>query len=77
MIEIEQLRGMTEDELVQKETELRREAFNLRYQLLAGRAEKPTRVREVRRDIARIHTIRGERHKAAARTKAQTANQAS
>lgn len=65
MIEIEQLRGLNEEELLQKEKEFRKELFNLRYQLLAGRVEKPTRVRELKRDIARIHTVRAE-HRAAA-----------
>ncbi len=60
MTEIDPIRGMAPDELDAKEKEFRKELFNLRYQLLAGRVEKPSRVREVRREIARIHTVRSE-----------------
>jgi large subunit ribosomal protein L29 len=47
---------------------LKREAFNLRFQSATGQMEKPARVREVRRDIARIKTLQGERQRAAAKT---------
>jgi len=55
------LRVKTDDELSTQLTELKREAFNLRFQAATGQLEKPMRVREVRRDIARIKTLQGER----------------
>ncbi len=58
------LRQKTEDELVEQLHELRREAFNLRFQKASGQLENTARVREVRRDIARIKTILGERRRA-------------
>ena len=61
MLEMKQLRDMAGEELDKKERELRKELFGLRYQLLAGRVDKPSRVKEVRQDIARIHTVRSER----------------
>lgn len=61
MLEMKQLRDLAGEELDKKERELRKELFTLRYQLLAGRVEKPSRVKEVRRDIARIHTVRSEK----------------
>ncbi|MEE9434722.1 MAG: 50S ribosomal protein L29 [Sphingorhabdus sp.] len=55
------LRVKTDDELSTQLTELKREAFNLRFQSATGQLEKPLRIREVRRDIARIKTLIGER----------------
>lgn len=55
------LRVKTDDELSTQLTELKREAFNLRFQSATGQLEKPARIREVRRDIARIQTLQGER----------------
>ncbi len=46
--------------------ELKREQFNLRFQAATNQLEKPTRVREVRREIARIKTLQSERVRAAA-----------
>ena len=43
----------------------KREAFNLRFQGATGQLEKPARIREVRRDIARIKTLQSERASAA------------
>ena len=52
-----------DDQLVEELTSLKREAFNLRFQAATSQLEKPTRVKEVRRDIARIKTLQGERHR--------------
>lgn len=57
----EDLRARSDDELSTKLGELKREAFNLRFQSATGQLEKPARIREVRRDIARIKTLQGER----------------
>ncbi len=65
------LRVKTDDELSTQLSELKREAFNLRFQSATGQLEKPARIREVRRDIARIKTLIGERA-AAAKTAEKT-----
>ena len=56
----------TEDQLGQELGNLKREAFNLRFQAATNQLEKPSRVREVRRDIARIKTLQSSRSRAAA-----------
>jgi large subunit ribosomal protein L29 len=53
----EKLRGQSLDELRDSLRELRREAFNLRFQRASGQLENTARVRTVRRDIARIKTV--------------------
>jgi len=55
----------TDDQLVEQLAELKREQFNLRFQAATNQMEKPARVREVRRSIARIKTLQGERARAA------------
>jgi len=56
-------RGMTIEELTQKEQDLRKELFNLRFQQATGEIENPMRIRSVRKDIAKILTIRSEKLK--------------
>lgn len=51
------LRVMTLDQLGDELTKLRKERFNLRFQRASGQLENTARVRQVRRDIARIETI--------------------
>ena len=60
------LRARTEDELTEELETLGKEIFNLRFQRAGGQLENTARVRQVRRDIARIKTILGERHRQAA-----------
>ncbi|HZL60159.1 MAG TPA: 50S ribosomal protein L29 [Stellaceae bacterium] len=55
------IRAKTDDELKGEIAQLTKEAFNLRFQRASGQLENTTRVRQVRRDIARIKTIMGER----------------
>ena len=55
------LRLKTRDELIALLRDLKRERLNLRFQQAAGQLEKPSRMKEVRRDIARILTILNER----------------
>ena len=57
--------GMDEQTLDQELGNLKREAFNLRFQAATNQLEKPSRVREVRRDIARIKTLQGQRVRSA------------
>jgi large subunit ribosomal protein L29 len=59
------LRAKTDDQLDTQLGELKREQFNLRFQAATNQLERPARIREVRRDIARIQTLQGERAKAA------------
>ena len=54
-------RAKSDDELASQLGELKREQFNLRFQAATNQLEKASRVREVRRDIARIKTLQGER----------------
>ena len=56
-----EVRDQSDDQLVDKLETLRKEAFNLRFQKATGQLENTARVRQVRRDIARISTILGER----------------
>lgn len=53
----EDIRGKSPDEMKADLIVLRKEAFNLRFQVANGQLENTARVREVRRDIARIKTI--------------------
>ena len=55
----------TDDQLSTQLSELKREQFNLRFQAATGQLEKPSRVREVRRTIARIKTAQALRASAA------------
>jgi large subunit ribosomal protein L29 len=55
------LKVKTDDELQGQLTELKREAFNLRFQAATNQLEKPSRVREVRRTIAQIKTLQTAR----------------
>lgn len=56
-----ELRDMTEEELDEKLRETRQQLFNLRFQHATGQLDNPRKLRQVRHDIARIFTIRGER----------------
>jgi large subunit ribosomal protein L29 len=67
MARIDDLKAMTDDQLGDELGTLKREAFNLRFQAATNQLEKPSRVREVRRDIARIKTLQGDRTRAAAK----------
>ncbi len=58
------VRAKTGDELRQQLGDLRKEAFNLRFQKASGQLENTARVRQVRRDIARIMNALGERRRA-------------
>ena len=67
MAKKENLVVKTEDQLAIQLTELKREQFNLRFQAATNQLEKPSRVREVRRTIARIKTLQSDRARAAAK----------
>lgn len=60
------LRKMSDEDLRKELVELRREQFNLRMQRATGQLGTPARFRELRRDIARIETVKAEKTRTAA-----------
>jgi large subunit ribosomal protein L29 len=58
-----ELKDLTVDELTQKEVDLRKELFNLRFQQATGEIENPKRIRTVKKDIARVLTIQTAKRK--------------
>ena len=58
---IEDMRAKTDDQLTAELVDLKREQFNLRFQAATSQLERPARIKEVRRDIARIKTLQAER----------------
>ncbi|WP_199503412.1 50S ribosomal protein L29 [Qipengyuania sp. YIM B01966] len=58
---VEDLRAKSDDQLNDQLVELKREQFNLRFQAATNQLERPARIREVRRTIARIKTLQTQR----------------
>ena len=56
-----ELREMSAEELDSREQDLTEEVFNLRFQIAAGIAENPQILRNVRKDLARVKTVRRQR----------------
>jgi large subunit ribosomal protein L29 len=56
-----ELRALNQEELNKKLAEAKEELFNLRFQMSTAQLDNPRRVRQVRRNIARIETVRHER----------------
>ena len=54
------IRQMTDDQVKDEIERLKKEQFNLRFQRATGQLENTARVRQVRRDIARLNTVTGE-----------------
>ncbi len=69
-----ELMGLTEQELVSKGRDLRQEYLNLRLQQASGQLEKPSRLREIRRSVARIETALTMKRRGAAAAKDAAAN---
>ena len=67
MAKKENLVVKTDDQLANQLSELKREQFNLRFQAATNQLEKPSRVREVRRTIARIKTLQSDRSRTSAK----------
>lgn len=63
-MKIVELRGKSSDELQSRQKELAEQLFKLRFQRATGRIENPMKIRQVRRDIARIKTLLNERSRA-------------
>jgi large subunit ribosomal protein L29 len=57
----QQLREKTADELHNEEAKLQTDLYKLRFQRATGRMENPSKMRQIRREIARIKTILGEK----------------
>jgi large subunit ribosomal protein L29 len=64
-MKFDELNKQSDDQLVDQLAELKREQFNLRFQAATNQIEKPSRVREVRRTIAKIRTLQNQRASAA------------
>ncbi len=58
---VTELRGQTKEELLDKLLTLKKELFDLNFQRRASRVEKPHRFRQIKRTIARIHTVLREK----------------
>jgi large subunit ribosomal protein L29 len=63
-VKTNELRDKSIDELNTRERELREQLFKLRFQRATGRMENPMKIRDVRREIARIKTLLNERSRA-------------
>jgi large subunit ribosomal protein L29 len=66
-MKIKEIIEMTTDELLTKKRDLRQESLHLRLQQQSGQLEQPSRLRLLRRDVARIETILSQRSKAPAK----------
>jgi large subunit ribosomal protein L29 len=64
-MKIKEIVEMSTDELLTKKRDLRQESLHLRLQQQSGQLEQPSRLRLVRRDVARIETVLSQRGKAA------------
>jgi large subunit ribosomal protein L29 len=69
MAKAEDIRAMTVDQLDDEVLKLKKEQFNLRFQRATGQLENTSRVRAVRRDIARIKTIAQQKRAAQPKSK--------
>jgi large subunit ribosomal protein L29 len=65
MAKLGELKTQTSDQLSDRLIDLKKEQFNLRFQKASGQLENTARVRQVRREIATIRTLLGERNRAA------------
>ena len=69
-MKIKEIRELSTDELSGRKRELRQEVFNLRMQQASGQMEKPSRLKDIRKEVARIETIISERANQKAAVKA-------
>ena len=63
-MKISEIRELTTEELTKKIEELKEELFNLRFANATGNLEKPSRIHELRKDVARMKTVLAERKNA-------------
>ena len=57
---VKELRGLSQEELAKRENELKKELFDLRFQAATGQLEQTARLKEVKKQIARIKTVQSE-----------------
>ena len=57
---VKELRGLSQEELAKRENELKKELFALRFQAATGQLEQTARLKEVKKQIARIKTVQSE-----------------
>ena len=60
-MKVNDIRNLTTDEIVKKIEETKEELFNLRFQQATGSLEKPSRIKDLRHDVARCKTVLRER----------------
>ena len=60
-MKVKEIRDLTTEEIISKIAESKEEIFNLRMQQATGNLEKPSRIKELRKDVARMKTILAER----------------
>ena len=60
-MKVNEIRNLTTDEIVKKIEETKEELFNLRFQQATGNLEKPSRIKDLRKLIARLKTVLHER----------------
>ncbi|HEV2469241.1 MAG TPA: 50S ribosomal protein L29 [Candidatus Sulfotelmatobacter sp.] len=68
-MKVEKIRNLTEEELVQQQREMADQLFKLKFQLNMGQTESLKKIRGLRKDIARVKTILGERKRSSATEK--------
>ncbi|HTZ83485.1 MAG TPA: 50S ribosomal protein L29 [Candidatus Acidoferrales bacterium] len=68
-MKVEKIRNLTEEELVHQEREMADQLFKLKFQLNMGQTESLKKIRGLRKDIARVKTILGERKRSGATEK--------
>jgi large subunit ribosomal protein L29 len=75
-MEAEKLRNLTDAELLHQQRELNDQLFRLKFQLKMGQTESLNKIRGLRKDVARIHTVMREKHLGIARPAAPQADAA-
>jgi large subunit ribosomal protein L29 len=68
-LKVEDIRAMSADQMDESVLNLKKERFNLRFQRATGQLENTSRLREARRDIARIKTVAAQKRAAQSKTK--------
>ena len=61
-MKIKEIRELSSDELLGRKRELRQEVFNLRMQQASGQMERPSRLKDIRKEVARVETVLSERN---------------
>ncbi len=62
-MKISEIKNLSADELRTRKRELRQESFHLRLQQQSGQLEKPSQIREIRREVARVETVLAQKSK--------------